>query len=203
MLKLRKVAITGGLSCGKSSVCRILKELGAYAVSADEIVHHLLSSDVNVSQKVVDLLGKSILKNNQIHRSLLAERVFQNYRLLTGLEKILHPAVYGEIEQQYQKQQDSKNQFPFFIAEVPLLYESDGAKFFDTIISVVADPEISLQRFKTHTHKSEKEFQSRMARQISPLEKAIRADYVVLNNGTLSELQQSLRELYQELKIYI
>jgi dephospho-CoA kinase len=202
MLNLRKVAITGGLSCGKSSVCRILKELGAYVVSADEIVHHLLLSDANVSQKVVDLLGKSVLTNNLIDRSLVAERVFRNPRLLTSLEKILHPAVYDEIEQQYQKQQDSNNQFPFFIAEVPLLYESNGAKFFDTIIAVVADQEISLQRFKSQTHKSEEEFQYRMTRQIPPLEKAIRADYVVLNNGTLSELQQSLRELYQELQTY-
>ena len=57
MLILRKVAITGGLSCGKSSVCRIFKELGAYVVSADKIVHQLLSPDTNLGQKVIKLIG--------------------------------------------------------------------------------------------------------------------------------------------------
>ena len=57
MLKLKKVAVTGGLSCGKSSVCRIFKELGAYVVSADKIVHQLLSPDANLGQKIVQLIG--------------------------------------------------------------------------------------------------------------------------------------------------
>ncbi len=57
MLKLKKVAVTGGLSCGKSLVCRILQELGAYVVSADNIVHQLLSSDTNLGQEVIKLLG--------------------------------------------------------------------------------------------------------------------------------------------------
>ncbi len=53
MLKLRKVAVTGGLSCGKSSVCRIFKEFGAYVVSADEIVHQLLSPETDLGQEVI------------------------------------------------------------------------------------------------------------------------------------------------------
>lgn len=199
MLKLRKVAITGGLSCGKSSVCRILKELGAYIVSADEIVHQLLSSDANVRQRVVKLFGTKILVNQQIDRSRIAQRVFLDSRLLKSLEEILHPAVYDEIEQQYQKQQGSKNQFPLFIAEVPLLFESDGEKRFDAVIAVVANKDICFERFNKATHYDLEEFDRRMAEQMSPMEKAIRADYVIMNNGAISDLQQPLRELYQEL----
>ncbi len=199
MLKLRKVAITGGLSCGKSSVCRLLKELGAYVVSADEIVHQLLSSDANVSQRVVKLFGTGILVNQQIDRSRIAQRVFLDSRLLKSLEEILHPAVYDEIEQQYQKQQDSKHQFPLFIAEVPLLFESNGEKWFDAVVAVVANEEICFERFNKATYYDREEFNSRVAQQISSMEKAVRADYVIMNNGTLSDLQQPLRELYQEL----
>ncbi len=198
MLKLRKVAITGSLSCGKSSVCRILKELGAYVVSADEIVHQLLSSDANVSQRVVKLLGTGILVNQQIDRSRVAQRVFLDNQLLKSLEEILHPAVYDEIEQQYQKQQD-KNQFPLFIAEIPLLFESDGEKRFDAVIAVVANEDACFERFNKATHYDRKEFDKRMAEQMLPMEKAIRADYVIMNNGAMSDLQQPLRELYQEL----
>jgi dephospho-CoA kinase len=199
MLKLKKVAITGGLSCGKSSVCRILKELGAYVVSADEIVHQLLSSDTQSGQKVIELLGTKILVNRQIDRSKVAQMVFQNDRLLDALEKIIHPAVYGEIEQQYQKQQDSNNQPPLFIAEIPLLFESMGEKSYDSTVAIIANLDLCFQRFAQTTGNDREAFNNRMDKQLSLLSKAIQADYVIMNNDTLSALQQSTRELYQEL----
>ncbi|WP_068470677.1 dephospho-CoA kinase [Candidatus Protochlamydia phocaeensis] len=199
MLKLRKVAITGGLSCGKSSVCRILKELGAYVVSADEIVHQLLSSDTNLGQKVIELLGTGILVNQAIDRSRVAQMVFQNDRLLDALEKIIHPAVYDEIEKQYQEQQDSKNRPSLFIAEIPLLFESDGEKGYDAVIAVIANSNRCFERFKQATGYDQEEFNNRLARQLPLLNKAVLADYVLMNNGTLSDLQQLTRELYQEL----
>ncbi len=107
MLKLRKVAITGGLSCGKSSVCRILKEFGAYVVSADKIVHQLLSSDTNLGQKIVDLLGTSVLVNQKLDRSRIARIVFHDLELLKALEALVHPAVYRELNRDYQKQHNT------------------------------------------------------------------------------------------------
>ena len=68
MLKLKKIAVTGGLAAGKTTVCQIFKELGAYVVSADEIVHQLLSPDTAVGQQVVSLLGSDIV-SGQIIRS--------------------------------------------------------------------------------------------------------------------------------------
>ena len=61
MLKLKKIAVTGGLAAGKTTVCQLFKELGAYVVSADEIVHQLLSPDTAVGQQVVSLLGSDIV----------------------------------------------------------------------------------------------------------------------------------------------
>ena len=199
MLKLRKVAITGGLSCGKSSVCRILQELGAYVVSADKIVHQLLSSDTNLGQEIVHLLGSSVWVNQQLNRSRIAHIVFHNLELLKALEALVHPAVYREINKEYQKQQNLPHPPPLFIAEIPLLFESGGQKDFDKTIAVVADWKICRKRFMEATHYDQKEFDNRMARQLSLSDKAIQADYVIVNNGTLSDLQQATTTLYQEL----
>jgi dephospho-CoA kinase len=199
MLKLIKVAVTGGLSCGKSSVCRILQELGAYTVSADEIVHHLLSSDDSIVSQVVQLLGKGILDDQKIDRSRVARLVFRDHELMKELEEILHPAVYSEIEKQYQKQQEAEQPFPLFAAEVPLLFESNGEKFFDASIAVLAQADICFKRFNKNEQLSRQEFDLRMSNQLSPLEKAIRADYAIMNNETLSTLQEPVRELFQEL----
>jgi dephospho-CoA kinase len=199
MLILRKVAITGGLSCGKSSVCRILKELGAYVVSADKIAHQLLSSDTNLGQEIVHLLGPSVLVNQKLDRSRIAHIVFHDLELLKALEALIHPAVYREIDKDYQRQQNHSFPPSLFVAEIPLLFESGRQKEYDKTIAVVAHWEICCKRFKEATGYDQKEFNKRMARQLSLFDKAILADYIIMNNGTLADLQQTTTELYQEL----
>lgn len=191
--------MTGGLSCGKSSVCRLLSELGAYVISADTIVHQLLSSDANLGQEVVKLLGSEILVGSYIDRSRIAEIVFQEPDLLVDLENLLHPAVYREIEKIYQEQQNSPHPPPLFIAEIPLLFESGGEKDYDFTVTVAADPVLCFQRFSKKTGLSKKEFERRTSRQLPLLEKAKRADYVIMNSDTLSNLAPVIKELYEEL----
>lgn len=199
MLKLRKVAITGGLSCGKSSVCLILKELGAYVVSADKIVHQLLTSDANLGKEIVRLLGHSVYVNQTLDRSRIAQIVFQDPKLLKALEELVHPTVYREINKDYQKQQNQLHPPPIFIAEIPLLFESGGEKDFDSVIAVVADEEVCCQRFQQATGFDQMEFNQRMARQMSNLDKAKYADYVIVNNGSYDDLRQATKTIYQEI----
>lgn len=197
MLGLRKVAVTGGLSCGKSSICQLLKELGAYVVSADSIVHQLLSSDKNLGQEVISLLGPDIVVNEKIDRSRVAHVVFQDPELLQALEELIHPMVYQVIDQLYN--QTKATESSLFVAEVPLLFESRREKDFEYVIAVVANEEVCFKRFKKMTGYNLAEFNRRVARQIPLLDKAIQADYVVINNGTLAEVQPVIQELYQEL----
>lgn len=199
MLKLRKVAITGGLSCGKSSVCRFFKELGAYVISSDDIVHHLLSTDANLGQEIIKLLGTGVIANQKLDRSRIAQIVFHDFTLLKALENILHPAVYHEIEKKYQQQANQNHPPPLFIAEVPLLFESDGEKYFDYTVVVKANPEVCAERYQKSSGHALQEFEKRMSRQLPTSEKAGRADYVIENNGSLEELKQNTVELFQKL----
>lgn len=199
MLKLRKLAITGGLSCGKSSVCRILNELGAYVVSADKIVHQLLSSDTNLGQEIVRLLGSSVLVNQQLDRSRIAHIVFHDVELLKALEALVHPAVYRELNKDYQKQNNQSHPPSLFVAEIPLLFENDRQRDYDFTVVVVADEEMCCKRFIEATGLDEQEFKRRMARQMPLCDKVKLADYVITNNGTLSDLRQATTELYQTL----
>jgi dephospho-CoA kinase len=199
MLKLKKVAVTGGLSCGKSLVCRTLQELGAYVVSADSIVHQLLSSDTNLGQKIIKLLGPEVLVNRKLDRSRIAHIVFHDLGVLQALEELIHPAVYRELDKAYREQQQETPPPPLFVAEIPLLFESGGERDFDYTIAVVANADICCQRFIQATGNDQKEFNNRMARQLPLIDKAKLADYVIMNNSTLFDLQKATRELYQEL----
>lgn len=188
-----KIAITGGLACGKSSACRFFKELGCIVVSADDIVHDLLKKDHEIGKKVIQLIGNEIVVEDQIDRSIIAKKVFDQPKLLKSLEDILHPAVRLEIEKQYQKTQHENA--PFFIAEIPLLFETGAEKFFDSTIVVAADQEICKKRFS----KGSIEFERRSKRQLSMEEKIKKADFIIENNDTLAHLQAQVLNIYHEL----
>lgn len=198
MLGLRKIAVTGGLSSGKSTVCQMFGKLGAFVVSADEIVHRLLSPKTKIGKKIIDLLGPEILSDDQFDRAKIAKKVFSQKDTLHAFEQILHPAVIDEIETLYQHIKD-QGKYRLFVAEIPLLYESENEQKFDIVIAVVSDPALCRERFQSKTKYPNEEFEKRMTRQWDMTRKASQADFTITNNGTLLDLNKNVTKLYQEL----
>lgn len=194
MLKLRKIAITGGIACGKSSVTKILKKLGAFVVSADEIVHNLLSHDASTISQVIDLLGPEVEKNGSIDRKLAGEKVFRDPDTLLALEQIIHPKVRKAIQSQSLQAIGS----PLFVAEIPLYYEGLKGKedFFDKIVVVAAPEADCIGRWE----KGEEDYRRRSKRLIPLKEKIARADYVITNDAGLDHLEKQVTTLYQQLR---
>lgn len=199
MLVLLKIAITGGLACGKSSVCRLFRKFGAYVASADEIVHQLLSPKSTIGKKVIALLGNEIVKNATFDRRKIAQKIFQNRNLLDSFESILHPAVYEDIQRQYESV-SSEGKAPFFVAEIPLLFETGYEEEFDRIIAVIADKDLCKQRYRVATGVEDDDFEKRSSRQLSVEDKAARADVVIINNGNIVELEHQVRQIFDQLK---
>lgn len=194
---LSKIAVTGGLSCGKSTFCRFLKELGAKVVNSDEIVHQLLHPQHKIGQEVIKLLGNEIVRNNdQIDRSLIAKKVFNHPEQLKSLEAILHPAVMEEIDRLYEEQKRTAAE-SLFVAEIPLLFEINRDKDFQKTIVVASSKENSKDRFKKSTGKDD--YDERMTYQLPIEEKIKRADYVIYNNGSLSDLYNAAKTLYNQI----
>ena len=197
MLGLRKVAVTGGLSSGKSTVCQLFKDLGAYTVSADEIVHQLLSPITPLGKQLVNLLGHEVIKEGRFDRQRIADIVFQDAKLLKQFELLLHPLVMAEIKKQYLEIR-KKLDAPLFVAEVPLLFESDNQDWFDAIITVDAPLRECLRRFQKEG-KSEQEFHRRMQHQMKPQDKRERSHYILNNSGDIQALKRQLLQIFQEL----
>ncbi|MBI3236303.1 MAG: dephospho-CoA kinase, partial [Chlamydiales bacterium] len=185
MLNLKKVAVTGGISSGKSTVCRFFHELGAYVVSADEIVHQLLSPTTTIGQQVISLLGSEIVRGSDLDRKAIADRVFSNPDLLKKLENLLHPAVLDEMKMRYNQVKEDPA-YSLFVAEIPLLYESSSEHFYDLVIAVTAPDEICESRSPFS------DFEKRKKRQLLPSQKAAKADLIVENKGSLEELKQKI-----------
>lgn len=195
MLALKKVAITGGLSSGKSTVGRLFKDLGAYLLDSDEIVHKLLKN-TSIKEKIITLLGPEVEQNKSLNRKKIASLVFSDPQKLNRLEQIIHPHVREEIEKKYKQELNSKK-WNLFVVEIPLLFETKMEKNFDATIAVVADPDVCMKRFSERFNKDE--FELRSQRQWPIDQKAQKADFLIYNNGDLSELKLSCQKIHSKL----
>lgn len=189
MLKLKKIAITGGVASGKSTVCQLFQKLGAYVVSADAIAHELLDPNTDLGQQILSMLGDGFVQNGKINRPLVAEKVFRDPKKLHELEQILHPEILKRIEFEYESVSHT-GRYSLFIAEIPLLFEIGAEKFYDVTIAVIADETVAKQRFS-----NESEYKRRMSRQWSPEQKATKANYTIKNNGSLNDLEDQVKQL--------
>lgn len=194
---MRKVAVTGGIGSGKSTVCSFLKELGACVVNADDLVARLLFPTHSVGQKIIELLGVDVVSGDTLDRKKIAEKVFNDYEKLRALEKIIHPLVFAEIECLYLKEK-KEPKHPVFVVEVPLLYELGAEKEYDYVVSVVASEEVCRKRLEKKEHPST-DYDKRMKRQMSPKEKEQKADFIIHNDGSLEELKLRVKLLFAHL----
>lgn len=197
MLNLRKIAITGGVASGKTTVCQFLRELGAYVVEADAIAHELLDPTTDLGQQIIRLLGLGIVKDGQISRRAIAQKVFHSKELLEKLEALLHPAVLFRMNEIYSRV-SREERATLFVVEVPLLFEAKWEPLFDAVIAVESDEKSAKERFAQAGY-PEDEYEKRMKRQISPSEKAKRAHYTIKNRGSLEDLRSQVFTLYQTL----
>lgn len=188
---LKKIAVTGGIASGKTTVCQMFKEMGAAVFFADEIVHELFSNR-KLIEKIMSEFGEKILQNGQIDRNALGDLVFKDPQKLKRLEAILHPMVLDRIEEEYVKAKGL-----FFVAEIPLLYEIGFEERFDIVVAVIADEKIAKKRFMAKGF-SEEEFERRSQRHLTPEEKAALAHFVLTNNGTLDHLRKEVLQLKEQ-----
>ena len=194
---MRKVAVTGGLSSGKSTVCQFFKELGAWIISADDIVQRLLSPNSPIEKTVIDRFGKEIVEKGRISKQKLSSLVFADPNRLRTLEKILHPLVFDEIQKSIEKAE--QEHVSVCVVEIPLLYETKKEGAFDLVISVYTEESFAKARFLKKTSLEDGEFDKRMKRQIPIEEKKKAANITICNNGTIKELREQVENIYSKL----
>ncbi|CAN5142938.1 hypothetical protein BH09ACT13_BH09ACT13_06670 [soil metagenome] len=176
------VAITGGIGAGKSTALASFRRHGAATVSSDEIVHHLIRSDSEVTSALLERFGEEILDSDGApDRDLIAARVFRDREALDWLEELLHPLVSREYLEWREQLAELPNPPTVCVTEVPLLYEVGGESRFDKVVVVTAPSK--LREARRGGRKDDRE-----SRLMPDREKAKRADFVYVNTGTPDEL---------------
>ena len=185
------VGLTGGLGAGKSAALDALARLGAATLSTDAVVHELLDS-AEVRDQLVERFGPEIAPAGQVDRGQVASRVFGDDEQRAWLESVLWPRVGARVAAWRHEVEAMNPPPPAAVIEVPLLFEAGMESVFDKTIAVVADESVRADRAGARGHEL---VDARAARQLSQDEKALRADIVVHNDGTLGDLEGKLAEV--------
>ena len=190
------VAVTGPLASGKSTFVKMLGDLGAETVSADEIVHHLLAEDEKTIAAVTQRFGEGVRDEEGVDRKALGQEVFRDAEALQDLEEILHPRVREETDRRA-----TASDADLFVAEIPLLFEGEEEQprsgRFDVTVAVTA-PEERRRAWAEERGMREEQRRAVEARQLSGEEKARRADVVVENDGDLDKLKEQAKALMDQ-----
>jgi dephospho-CoA kinase len=189
----RFIGLTGAIASGKSEALAALARLGAAALSSDAVVHDLLTSE-RVRDLLVGRWGPTVAPNGEVDRGRVSEIVFADPSELDWLEATLHPLVAEEIAVWRESLADDTR---VAVVEVPLLFETDMEGVFDATISVVAPDGTRAERAGA---RSTLDLESRSRRQLSQEEKAARATYVVINDGSVQDLEAALADLLAEIE---
>jgi dephospho-CoA kinase len=164
-------------------------------LSTDRVVHELYD-DPGVRDAVVARFGEAVARDGGVDRSAVAQAAFATPEDRAWLEGLLWPRV-GERMVQWREQLDNASPPPrAAVVEVPLLFESGMGDAFDATIAVVADEDVRAERAGGRGHAALAE---RGARQLSQQEKAQRATYVVVNDGSVDELETKLSAILEML----
>lgn len=190
----QRVALTGGMAAGKSTVSRLLREAGFVVLDADAVVAELYRPGAAGAEAVRALLGDEVMtaEGGVDHRAVAA-RIFADPAVRRTVEQAVHPLVRRRFAELAAAADG------IVIAEVPLLFEAGWQGDFDLVVTVEADPETQVKR-AMERGLDEDQARARLAAQTSGATRRAGADVVIENVGTLAELGSQVERLIEQLE---
>lgn len=189
------IGITGGISTGKTSFCKCLRELAPEAAffDADGAARELGDNNPEVRALIEEEFGASAYSSSGgLNREAIRTIVFADAEKKRALEQILHP----RIRRQWSLEAEGcRNSTRLFFADIPLLYETGGETLCDRVVVVACSPDVQLARLVARTGLERAAAEQMILSQMPLKEKISRADHVVWNNGGRAVLAEQARLL--------
>ena len=196
------IGLTGGIGTGKSTVSRLLNELGAEVIEADKVAHAAYEPDTPGWQKVVEAFGEGVLDaDGKVDRTALGGIVFGDEEARKRLNAIIHPIVRRLLEESITGLE--RDGARVAVVEVPLLIEaikqqSQWTKMLDEIWVVTAPTEQVIARVRARSGLEETAIRARIGSQVTERERNEYADAIIENSGSLEGLRCEVTNLWRE-----
>ena len=186
-----RVAITGNIGTGKSTVSALFMEEGYPVISCDEVNRELLEKESTRKH----LAGLFNCDYSQVNKAYIRERIFADEKMKKKVEEYLHNCIWNEVEQFYQSNKIAE----MVVTEVPLLFETDWYRHFDCNVLVVSDKKDIVQRLMNDRHMSEEEIEKILQNQMPDDAKISMADAIIKNEGSIEILQKNVKRKITEI----
>ena len=194
-----KIALTGGIACGKSLFAKFLRELGIHVLDADDVVHELEAPGGAAVPAVVERFGAGVLApDGGIDRPALAARVFSDPSARADLEAIVFPLVRSRLRGSCTLAASPSPSLTIHI--IPLLFESHWEADYDILICIASPVDQQIGRMMASRGYSRAHAEARLAAQWPVSEKAARCHYTVMNDSTPEHLRDEAKRLVAWLK---
>ena len=198
-----RIALTGGIACGKSLLANYLNELGVETLDADDIVHELIPEPER--RRMADEVFRDPAKRKELEQRihpLVRARLaaFANGERGTAAAKAM-AVESGNGENRNSKLSTTNYQLPTLKVEIiPLLFECHWEADYDIILCVSSPRSLQVERMTSRRGYTEEQAESRLAAQLPVEEKAARSDYVIVNGGSAENLMEEAKKLVAWLK---
>ena len=193
------VGLTGNIGSGKSTVAQMLSERGATIIDADVLARRAVELGTPAFAKIVARWGSSILApDGHLDRAALRRVVFADHAQLEELNQIVHPEVErlrGRLIDQAKRRGDR-----VVVCDIPLLFERKMTDLFDRIVLVDAPRPVRIERLVRERGLKETEAMDMIVAQMPAELKRARADFVIDNVGTLTQLDARVAEVWGALE---
>ncbi|MFQ5720085.1 MAG: dephospho-CoA kinase [Acidobacteriota bacterium] len=190
------VGLTGGIACGRTTVCGVFSRRGACVVDADAIAHRLMAPGGAAVGTVVGAFGGRFLApDGGIDRRALAKEVFADPTMRRRLESILHPMIVAEADKIIDAFAATAGR-GVAVTDAALLVETGGYTRYQRLIVVTCTPAVQLERLMKRDKLSEKDARARIAAQAPLAEKQRLADYIIETSGSLEQTKARSNEVY-------
>lgn len=190
------IAVTGGAGSGKSTVCRIFGDLGAYNINLDQLAKQVVKPGSEALRAIVEHLGDNVLASDgTLDRGKVRRMISQDPEAKKVLERLTHPEIFKLLRQALY---DLEQRDPEAIVaiEVPLLFEVGWQDHFDVVVLVEADAQVQKNRIMGRDGATAGEADALLGLQIPSEKKRAWADHVVRNVGTIAEIRPTVAKIF-------
>ena len=190
------IGLIGGIGSGKSSVSAILHSLGVEIIDADKVGHEAYTPNSEGWKKVISVFGQDIVgPENEIDRKKLGGIVFSDPSEMEKLNKLIHPIIHNLVEEKIKLL--SHQGVKVVVLEAAILIEANWQDLTDEIWLAKSNQEVVIERVQLRNNFTREEIIKRIQSQMSNDEREKHSDIVIDNNGTIEQLEEKVKTLWQ------
>lgn len=196
-----KVGLTGSIAVGKSYVCEVFRELGAFVLDADQTAREVVQPHTKALRLITKGFGNEVLHpNGELNRIKLSAIIFADKAKRQLLNSIVHPLVI-EKQNEWLRQIESEKANAICIIDAALMIESGGYKRFNKLIVVWCDPDIQLKRLMLRNNLSAADALKRIDSQMPQSEKKQYADFLIETSEGFEAAKRQTVKVFEQLEV--